>query len=316
MTMPANGFPGPARCADAVQHLRVFGTAAVVWLMGAGGSSLAAEPLPGRAVCADTALVLAIDGSGSIDEADYILQMQGYASAFRGHEVQSALRMAGVVDVAVVLWGDGDMSAQVLPFQRIVDGTDAERLAMDIDGLAREVTGNTGLARGIEVALDLLAEPGVCALRKIVDVSGDGRQKHMRLRYPSPTLDDLRKRAKDMGVTINALAIETDDLALAEYFEDRVIVGERAFVVPIRSMWDFGDAIIEKLQRELMAVDERDSVPRGMAPVIFRRVDFAGGVGDCRSGAREIWLFQDEPKAATTDDFGCPIKSPLCVCVH
>jgi hypothetical protein len=67
-----------------------------------------------------------------------------------------------------------------------------------------------------------------------------------------------------MEVTVNALAIETDDDGLAEYFESRVMVGEMAFVIPIRSMRDFGDAIIEKLQRELMATDDREDLPRRM----------------------------------------------------
>ena len=262
--MPIISYPEVARWTGAIGHLRGIGLAGAVWLAVAGGPSFAAEPSPGQAACADTALVLAIDGSGSIDDADYALQMQGYASAFRSREVHLALRMAGVVDIAVVLWGDGDLSAQILPFQRIVDAAGAERLAVEMEGMTREVTGNTGLARGIEVALDLLAEPGVCALRKIVDVSGDGRQKHMRMRHPVATLDDLRKRAEAMDVTINALAIETDDDGLAEYFESRVTVGQTAFVIPIRSMRDFGDAIIEKLQRELMATGDKEDVPRRM----------------------------------------------------
>jgi hypothetical protein len=258
------GYPGAARRTGAMGHLRGIGLAGVVWFAVAAGPSFAAEPLPDQVVCADTALVLAIDGSGSIDDADYALQMQGYASAFRSGEVHLALRMAGVVDIAVVLWGDGDMSAQILPFQRIVDAAGAERLAVEMEGMTREVTGNTGLARGIEVALDILSEPGVCALRKIVDVSGDGRQMHMRMRHPVATLAELRKRAEAMGVTINALAIETDDDGLAEYFESRVTVGLTAFVIPIRSMRDFGDAIIEKLQRELMATGDRKDGSRRM----------------------------------------------------
>ena len=264
MRMQAIGCLGAARWAGGRVRLCGFGLAGPVWLAVAGGLTFAAEPSPGPATCADTALVLAIDGSGSIDDADYALQMQGYAAAFRSSEVHFALRMAGVVDVAVVLWGDGDMSAQILPFRRIVDATDAGLLAGDMEGLTREVTGNTGLARGIEISLDLLEEPGVCAARKIVDLSGDGRQKHMRLRFPVASLEDLRARAEAMGVTINALAIETDDRALAQYFEDRVIVGEMAFVIPIRSMRDFGDAIIEKLQRELMAGDDRRAAPQRM----------------------------------------------------
>jgi hypothetical protein len=43
-----------------------------------------------------------------------------------------------------------------------------------------------------------------------------------------------------------------------------VTVGLTAFVIPIRSMRDFGDAIIEKLQRELMATGDRKDGSRRM----------------------------------------------------
>lgn len=56
--------------------------------------------------CPDLALVLAIDASGSIDARDFTLQQAGYAAAFTNPEVLDAMAGAGMVDVAVVFWGD------------------------------------------------------------------------------------------------------------------------------------------------------------------------------------------------------------------
>jgi hypothetical protein len=114
------------------------------------------------------------------------------------------------------------------------------------------------------MALDLPKETGVCARRKIVDVSGDGRQKYMRLRHPIATLVICASAPIHFGITINALAIETEDDGLAENLGVRVVLREMAFGIPIWCTRDFGAAIIEKLQRELMATGGREDVPRRM----------------------------------------------------
>ena len=232
--------------------LRRTGVLAAV-MAGLAGPVLAAEPVSWPAGCADVALVLSIDASGSIDDREFDLQMRGYADAFRSDEVHLALRMAGIVDVAVVVWGDPQLSAQILPFRRIGTGADAHRLAAELRSIGREVGGNTGLARGIQIALDLLADPAVCAERLIVDVSGDGREKHVRGRNADISLPAMRARAESMGVTVNALAIATDDRDIADYFERNVTVGHDAFVQHAATMDDFAAAIIEKLRRELLA---------------------------------------------------------------
>ncbi|MGL6211190.1 MAG: DUF1194 domain-containing protein [Paracoccaceae bacterium] len=201
--------------------------------------------------CADVDLVLAIDASGSIDPAEFALQQRGYSSAFRSADVQHALLSAGIVDVAVVLWGDSEMSSQVLPWFRIADPQSADVFAARLDGLFRKVTGNTGIGNGLSTALDLLEMPGQCGWRKIVNVSGDGRESFVaRPRYPI-RLSEARDRATDLGVVVNALAIENEVLDLADWYTGQLITGPGAFVMQVDGFDAFAEGIALKLVREV-----------------------------------------------------------------
>ncbi len=203
------------------------------------------------ASCPDLALVLAIDGSGSINDHDFGLQRQGYAAAFTDDRVQAALALAGVVDVAVVLWGDEQIAPQVLPWQRIDSAAAAARLADRIAALPRRVTGDTGIGSGLWKSLDLLEAGRSCAARRIINVSGDGRESvGPRPRHHVP-LETARTRADEMGVTINGLAITLTDPDLDTWYSRWVITGPGAFVMTANSFDAFGEAIIHKLAREI-----------------------------------------------------------------
>ncbi|MDK1479124.1 DUF1194 domain-containing protein [Sinorhizobium sp. 6-117] len=58
--------------------------------------------------CVDVALVLAVDGSGSVSDQEYAFQKSAIAAAFRDRGVLSALNKAGAVAVSAVFWGDGE----------------------------------------------------------------------------------------------------------------------------------------------------------------------------------------------------------------
>lgn len=217
------------------------------------------------ASCADLDLVLAIDASGSINDRDFALQQAGYARAFADPQVQDALTEAGTVDVAVVLWGDEEMTPQVLPWRRVEGPEDAMRLAAAIATMPRRVTGDTGIGSGLWAALDLLEARAPCAARQVVNVSGDGKESfgpqprhHMPLAF-------ARDRAAALGVTVNGLAITLEGPGLADWYRDRVITGPDAFVMTADSFDAFGAAIIRKLAREialpkLAATDIRQEV--------------------------------------------------------
>lgn len=209
-------------------------------------------PSPGAAsYCPDLALVLAIDGSGSINDRDFGLQQAGYAAAFADPKVQDALASAGIVDVEVVLWGDEEITPQILPWRRVAGTGDALALAAEIAGMPRRVTGDTGIGAGLWAALDLLEDGGACAARRIINVSGDGREFFSPRRGQHVPLALARERAAAMDVTINGLAITVEDPDLDGWFHAKVITGPGAFVMTATSFETFGAAIIRKLDREI-----------------------------------------------------------------
>jgi Protein of unknown function (DUF1194) len=235
-----------------------FSPAIFALLLGSGG-----VPSFGAVFsCPDLALVLAIDGSGSIDDREFGLQQTGYAMAFVDPRVNGALASAGIVDVAVVVWGDEEMAPQVLPWRRILADGDAATVAADIARMPRRVTGDTGIGSGIWTALDLLAEGQPCAARRVINVSGDGRESFAaRPRHHVP-LASARQRAEAMDVTINGLAVTVEGADLADWYRRRVMTGPDAFVMTAGSFEAFGEAITRKLAREIALPMLAEADPR------------------------------------------------------
>ncbi|AYD01960.1 DUF1194 domain-containing protein [Neorhizobium sp. NCHU2750] len=206
-----------------------------------------AEPL----VCADMALVLAIDGSGSVTDAEYQFQKSAFAAAFRDDGIKSVLREAGTVMLTAVFWGDGEFPTQNLDWFVVHRGTGADTFADMVEIAERRVFGDTDIGSGLWVALDLLSEPKVCARRSIINLSGDGRETVAPKRRQRATLLQARQRAIRQGVTINALAITSDDPDLRAYYARNVVRGTGGFTMEVEDPADYATAIRSKLLREL-----------------------------------------------------------------
>ncbi|MDK1373276.1 DUF1194 domain-containing protein [Sinorhizobium sp. 6-70] len=201
--------------------------------------------------CVDVALVLAVDGSGSVSDQEYAFQKSAIAAAFRDRGVLSALNKAGAVAVSAVFWGDGEFAVQQLRWFVIFDGDGAEPFAREVEGNQRLVFGNTDIGSGMWSALDLLADPRFCAERSIINISGDGKETVAPKRRQRASLYAARLRARRMGVTVNALTISDEQKDLANYYAREVILGAGAFVMDVRKDADFSAAIRRKLIREL-----------------------------------------------------------------
>ena len=214
----------------------------------------ASAPLPARA-CSDVALVLAVDGSSSIDDEEFAFQKAAISSAFRDSAVIWALQEAGVVAVSAVFWGDALAPSQKIGWFTIADGEGAEAFARQIEGTHRFVFGDTGIGNGIWTALTMLSHPDLCPRTSIIDVSGDGVETAGPRRSGEISLHRARERAKQMGVRINALVISDDKGGLADYYADQVILGPNAFVSAVRSYADYSIALRKKLIRELASDD-------------------------------------------------------------
>jgi len=233
--------------------------ARVPWRLRCAVALLAALALPnteGRAtaapVCNDVALVLAVDSSTSVSPGEFLLQKRGIAAAFRDPLVLDAIKRAGQVIVSVVFWGSEaqpkNQSGWVL-----VDGVvGAERFARAVEAMPRRVAGDTGLGSGLLTALDKVSAPDLCAVRRIINLSGDGTETRAvrgkrRLAQP-PQVRDL---AATLQVEINALAILSDEADLARYYAQNVITGPDAFVMDVSDYGGFAQALRRKLIREI-----------------------------------------------------------------
>ncbi len=226
------------------------------------------------ASCPDLSLVLAIDSSGSIKADEFNLQKLGYSSAFSSPQVQRALAAAGIVDVAVVFWGDADFGFETIPWHRIESAEDANALAVEILSTERQGFGNTNIGSGLQASLNLLDLPNRCTRRAVINVSGDGKSsllsgRRQQSQSPYVPLAVARAEAAQLGVTVNALAIKSEEPALEEYYRDNLISGSDSFVMSVAGFDTFGIAIAKKLEREISGpvYAVLGAVPRTNPPV-------------------------------------------------
>lgn len=211
---------------------------------------LTAQP----ALACETALLLSIDVSGSIDAGDYRLQTEGLAAAISDPEVGEAL-VRGQVALAVVQWSGVAEQALVLSWQRMLSPEDVTRFAVRAGTMSRAFSGSdTAVGQGIRFATaQFLAVPD--CRRKVIDISGDGPNNSGR---PVTT---ARDEAVEKGIAINGLPISIkrpgylDITDLDAYYEDCVIGGRNAFVIPITDRAQFAQTIRTKLIMEISDAD-------------------------------------------------------------
>lgn len=202
----------------------------------------------------DLELVLAVDASGSVSDAEYALQMGGIAAAFRDAEVQAAIGRGkhGRISVALMIWAESNRPKAASAWHVVGDAAGAERFAAAVERFPRTIpSGGTGIGRAVMYALGMLDRNGYDGERKVIDVSGDGVETTFR-EYSVPP-EQAREGAFARGVTINGLAILTEEPHLDEYFRTNVIGGPGAFVEVAHSYEDFARAMQRKLLREVEA---------------------------------------------------------------
>lgn len=199
--------------------------------------------LPAAALPCGLALVLAVDVSGSVDRDEYRVQMEGLAAALRDGAVIEAL-VAERAEVTLVQWSGSSRQAQTLPWTAITTAEDAVRLADRVAADPRRWRNySTALGEALLLALATFDAVPACG-RRVIDVSGDGVSNEGM----SP--GGLRGMLSAGGVTVNALAIETDETDLTAYFFENVIAGPGAFVVTANGFEEYPEQIRRKLRRE------------------------------------------------------------------
>jgi hypothetical protein len=242
-------------------------------LAGAGAAvavailTVAVLAAPGRpnAIPVDLELVLAVDVSYSMDPDEQALQREGYATALTSKEFLQALREGanGKIAITYMEWA-GEFDQRVIMPWRLIEGPEsADAVAAEISAAPYRRGSRTSISGGLRFARKLFDNSGYRGLRRVIDVSGDGANNS------GPLVVPMRDETVKMGITINGLPIMfkrpvpgTMDMEhLDMYYEDCVIGGPSAFVVPIRERAQFVEATREKL---VLEVASRQPTPRLM----------------------------------------------------
>ncbi|PXW70517.1 Ca-activated chloride channel family protein [Loktanella sp. PT4BL] len=202
--------------------------------------------LPVTAQACDTALILTMDVSNSIDSAEYRLQTDGLADALRDPEIVETM-VAGENYLTVVQWSGVDRQAVSIPWTQMRTALDVESFAQKARMMERAfILSDTAPAEAVFFSLRLFDQVPNCA-RKVIDISGDGTPNG------GSDVRAARTAAERAGVTINGIAIESMGLAITNFFRGAVITRD-GFVMTARTHREYPATIRAKILREISRI--------------------------------------------------------------
>lgn len=228
---------------------------------------------------ADTALVIAVDVSQSVDAARYQIQMDGIAAAFEDPSVIAAITSGsnGQILITLVTWADGAETA--LPWTLIRSKEDALTAAAAIRALPVRTGEFTCMARMLRTvqsgALNQIPMP---ARRIVIDVSGDGIDNCDDTPATGIERDAIVASGGSInglpiilagendeivgsgayrkpGYDINNLSPDKDTTTLEAWYRRHAIGGPGAFIMPAKGYEDFGRAFRQKFVTEVSALN-------------------------------------------------------------
>jgi len=224
----------------------------------------------------DTALIVAIDVSNSVDEKRYKLQMEGIAQALEDPGVIQAIvgGAKGGILFSLVTWSD--QPTVNLPWTHIASEADAKLAAKKVRALPRQGGEFTCMSRMMRVVSDkIVPQIPSKAAKVVLDVSGDGKD-NCNSQEP---IEQVRDELVKYGVTVNGLPIlenagpevvtpgapssqsylpgkqQVDPLE--QWYTDNVKGGPGSFVLPAHGYADFGRAIRQKFVLEVSDAGSR-----------------------------------------------------------
>lgn len=219
--------------------------------------SLAALASPAQAACRQ-ALALGLDISGSVDEREYRLQLDGLAGAVLDRDVQDAFMALPETWVRLLVyeWAGPNSQRILIPWTEISSPEQLELISTQLlatDRAPHELS--TALGQAMLFGGRVLSQQLEC-WRRTLDLSGDGESNigpRPRETFTAPVL---------FGVTINGLVIGADAppfsdasrseiLQLTNYFKSEVIRGPDAFVETAIEFEKFREAMAKKLLKEI-----------------------------------------------------------------
>ncbi|MGO9941575.1 MAG: DUF1194 domain-containing protein [Rhodoblastus sp.] len=222
----------------------------------------------------DTALIVSVDVSGSVDDGRYALQMDGIARALEDNAVIAAILGGRRASIFFTLVEWSERPAISIPWTRIASREDALALAAQVRRTPRQEGEFTCVAHMMKFVSDLVVTTKPApAGRVVMDVSGDGIDNCDGEEATIANRDALVAT----GMTINGLPINEGDPSrplgggafrapgrpfeqrkftgeiktLEPWYEKHVIGGDGAFLLPANGYKDFRHAIRRKFVFEI-----------------------------------------------------------------
>jgi hypothetical protein len=231
----------------------LVGPANAPWITDAGAQGR--PPARAAETNVDVELVIAVDVSYSMDPDEQVLQREGYIIGLTSQEFLDALHqgMHGKIAITYFEWAGAADQKIIVPW-RLIDGpASARAFADEIAQAPYRRAYRTSISGALRFAQPLFEGSGFRGLRRVIDVSGDGANNQ------GLPVTLVRDEVLERGITINGLPIllkrpsaatmDIDNLDV--YYEDCVIGGPGAFMIPIKERDQFREATRTKLVLEI-----------------------------------------------------------------
>ena len=260
----------------------------------------------------DLALAMAIDISGSIDPDEAKLQRQGYVQAFRDPVIVKAILGGanGRIAVAYFEWSDAWVQRLLIDWTLLDSEASIMAFASRLEAAPISIARRTSISGAIRYAIPLFGRGPHEAVRKVLDISGDGSNNDGGL------VTDMRHEALKERIVINGLPIMNDrpnpfgfpsETDLDKYYLACVTGGPRSFVEVAHDFEDFPRAVRKKLLQEVADIGPRHDFDIGDRGNLRDGTQFAqnGGSG---SGRRTVRGDDDYTKFVRPEyELGCDV---------
>lgn len=201
------------------------------------------------------ALALGMDVSGSVDEVEYRLQLDGLAAALTAPEVQAQILQFPEVPIWLTAyeWSGRFNQRPLVPWIALDSPAVLDRIAATLRSTERlRGVNSTGIGGSMQYG-EVQFKRGPECWRYTLDLSGDGTNND------GPAPEVIRETL--IGREINGLVIgldltvgrderQMDIMRLSAYYRKNVIKGPDAFVEVAQGFEDFERAMTKKLLRE------------------------------------------------------------------
>jgi Protein of unknown function (DUF1194) len=221
----------------------------------------------------DLKLVLATDVSRSIDNSELLVEREGTANAFLDPDVIKAITSGGLGQIAVAAFdfSSPEFDKLTADWHIIKDRASATAFAEILRRTPRSLGRRTSVSGALEFGSLLIeaSEKNITAMRKVIDVSGDGPNND------GNSMTEVHNKIIAQGIVVNGLPVMDDQANgyypdLDKYYAACVAGGRGSFVVVVHSYKDFSAAMRHKLILEI----SQNNVPLKQANANLSRKPF------------------------------------------